>query len=165
VRDGDRVVHRKLQVTHKYWESWEATARESEGEFLNRGLWQARPRDLYILDRWTIRDGDWSIEVRLGEGVPYDDAVQVIHAFRAGTLVDVREGLPAMHLAAPTEPYEFKDWSIEYPPHIRRDEKAMTGESRRYEISIPGGGGSGRALQVRIVGDRVEVLGVSIWVV
>jgi hypothetical protein len=39
---------------------------------------------------WRIRDGDWHVDIHLGEDVPYDDAVMVVHAIRHKQLVDRR---------------------------------------------------------------------------
>jgi hypothetical protein len=40
--------------------------------------------------RWRIRDGDWHVDVELEAGVPYGDAVTVVHAIRGKQLVDRR---------------------------------------------------------------------------
>ncbi len=165
VRDRDRIAQSKLVFGQKYWKHWPSSDVDSEEDLTTRGLWHADSRALQILDRWIIRDGDWNIEVRLGEGVPYDDAARLIRAIRAGTLVDVREGPRWKYIPLSAEPYELKQWK-EVCPRIERDKTAAAVESGSYEISIPQSRGlSGTTLQVRIVGDRVEVVGVSLWIV
>jgi hypothetical protein len=157
VRDGDKIAQSELKLRQRYWQS---SADDSDGDLRTRGLWQAGSTDLRLLDRWIVRDGDWSIEVGLGEVVPYDDVVRVIRAIRAGSLVDARQDGPDGILTPLSQPYELKQWGAKAFPDIKRDTRS--GESGRYLISLPKSMGSETILYVRVVGDRVEVLGVFV---
>ncbi len=164
VREGDKITQTQLKLSQKYWTYWASSDFEPDGQLFTRGLWQTSLRDLYSLDRWIVRDGDWSIEVRLGAEVPYEDAVRIVRAIRTGKLVDVREGPAWVHVPLSADPYDLKQFGKSLP-RITRDANATTGEAGRYVVDIPTSGGSGTTLDVRLIGDRLEVVGVSVWIV
>lgn len=96
--------------------------------------------------------------------MPYEDAVRVVRAIRAGKLVDVREGPAWVHIPL-SGSYLLKQFGASTLPRITRDPDATGDEAGRYVVDIPSSGGSGTTLRVRLTGDRLEVVGVSMWVV
>jgi hypothetical protein len=162
VQDGNKISQSRLLLRQKYWpSSWV----NSDEVTTTHGLWQTSARNLDNLDRWIVRDGDWSIEVRLEAGVPYDDAVRIIRAIRARTLVDVREGPSWMYPGLSLGPEDLRQWDATTLPRIEIDDEAPAGESGRYEVSIPSSLGSGTMIRVRLLDDRVEVVAVGQWIV
>jgi hypothetical protein len=161
VRDRDRITQDEVFLTQKYWQPWPQHI-VSEKRLLTRGLWQGSSRDLNNLDRSVVRVGDWSIEVRLGAEVPYEAAVRILNAIRAGTLVDATEG--GTYGTVSVNPYHLLSNDPRTIPRIERDANSAPDETGRYVIEILHGLGSGTILDVRIIGDRVEVLRVSRWI-
>jgi hypothetical protein len=108
---------------------------------------------------WRIRDEDWHVDIHLGEGVPYDDAVMVVHAIRQKQLVDRRPP------PEPSSPIRYID-----PSRIigisRSDAPTI---SRQYQVTEsrsawgPLRGGGGEELTVRIRDGRVELHAHLCW--
>ena len=101
-------------------------------------------------ERWRIHDADWHIDIHLGEDVPYDDAVMVVHAIRQKQLVDRRQP-PEL-----SSPIRYID-----PSGIisigRSDARTIPRQYQVTEGTAGLRGGGGQLLTVRIRDGRVEL--------
>jgi hypothetical protein len=123
----------------------------------NPTLFTGNPRRREL---WRIHDGDWHVDIHLGEDVPYDDAVMVVHAIRQKQLVDRRPP------PEPSLPIRYID-----PSRIRGIGRsdALT-ILRQYEVTESRSAwgeyrrGGGQLLTVRIRDGRVELHAHLQWI-
>ena len=107
-------------------------------------------------ERWRVRDGTWHIDITIGAGVPYEDAVRIVLAIRRRQLVDRRP--PAVGAPSPmryvdlSEVFVLADPSRPPTPGVY---EVMTGKK---DVS------GGDVLRVRVQDDTVELLLQSLWI-
>jgi len=120
------------------------------GDRLRMGRWIADDSPMQVWAEWRVRDGEWFVDVGRGldrPSVPYADAELIVLALHRGTIVNNVAGRPSLPPLRGGGSYG-----------LMGDTRESDGSARNYEIF-----GSGRALRVRVVGDRVEA--VSLFVV
>jgi len=107
---------------------------------------------------WRIRDEDWRVDIHLGQDVPYDDAVMVVHAIRQKQLIDRRQP------PEPSSPIRYID-SSRIRSIDRSDARTIPRQYQVTESSEPLSrrGGGGQLLTVRIRDGRVELLAHMQW--
>lgn len=83
--DGHRRWWRELAVRRADWPACESVSRWSTRR---EGRWRASRSQLAVQESWRVEDGDWFVDVQLGDHVQYGDAERIVLAIRRETLVN-----------------------------------------------------------------------------
>lgn len=170
VLNTDEILESELMLKNDGWPESYIDPDDDEG-IVVRGAWSTSHNYFRELDRWIVRDGDFSIEVRLGPDVSYDAAERIIRAVHRETLRDAQlDHLPdrvieSLSLSAPAPPRaeELGRWDG-WRPRIERDVPEVGSvpasrdeSSERYRLVLA----RGLTVIVRLGDDAVELLGSS----
>ena len=95
-----------------------------------RGNWVAvlGPSNPQHRERWRIRDGSWQVDIRLGDGVPYEDALAIVLAIRHRQVVDRRPATPGGFQISAVDPSQiiYIGFSPDRPPITAQYEVSTT---------------------------------------
>jgi hypothetical protein len=83
--EGNRRSWLALLLRQK---DWRACTRVPRFSTRGEGRWRGSRAELSTEEEWRIAEGDWFIDIRLGEGVAYDDAKRIVLAIRNGALAN-----------------------------------------------------------------------------
>ena len=154
--DGDRRSRFELTVRRKGRDTGGHRCQmgDTDGAKVKRfGRWVASSTELSEKVRWRVHDGDWYVDVSLGDGVAFDTATVIIRAIRQRTLVN---RIPKLFLGRTPDTLLVIDAS-----DIRAIERSRD-EANTFEVWT--GERAGLVLDVSIVAGRVEVRNISSWI-
>jgi hypothetical protein len=146
VEANNRLTWREVAVYRNDWTECSHT-RESGGPVQRRGRWTASVADLTEREEWRIRDGDWHVDVALGDGVTYEVAQLIVRAIRRHALIS--------RLPSSIGPVNL-DTSV--PDIDAGDIEAIwqgRAESNAFEVRV--GGRAGLTLTLKVLGEVVEL--------
>jgi hypothetical protein len=110
------------------------------------GRWEVDPGQVFHREVWSVADGDWSYDVILGDGVPYETAAKIILAIKRKTFVDQHK---------PVDQPFGNELLIGGPALLSQ-------VGSHYELRM--GSGGGLLLRIAIDGERVVLLSVDSWI-
>lgn len=126
------------------------------------GEWIAYPQTLSVEERWRVVREDAHVDVAGGEGVALDVVEAIVEAIRTGSLVDSRAPeVRREHSLRRMDWHTIDSITMERRLHIAEPLDGVPVWRVRTEESALGG----YALWVRIVGEKVELLSLSRWIV
>ena len=146
--EGRHRTWLELDVCRKDWEPRHCSRKSRRS--VDR--WQASALDLVRREAWNIQDGNWSLDVPVEPGLPFNDIEQIVLAIRHDRLVNrLPEYLAAIRL------------NTGIPRIDPAEITGITRTSSGYEVRE--GRRGGLILRVRIVDGKVEIFGYGTWLV
>jgi hypothetical protein len=120
-----------------------------------QGNWIATVYKTNPQEHWRIQDRDWSLDVSLGKGVPYEDAAQIVREIRQKQFIDRR---PDCRLAIPLDPNSIV--SVDHWPFLGGEPPVGT---RDYRVMTVVGPDGGHWIRAKLHNGRVEVVAYGCW--
>jgi hypothetical protein len=153
VEDGYHRTWRELLLRNRKWPRCFDIPRKATVKRV--GQWIASNAQLSNEEEWRVEDQGWYVDLRPGPDISYGDVQLIVFAVRRGQLVN--------RLPTSIGPILLNSELPDIDPNdITSIEKSNLGP-RMYRVRT--GKVAGLTLDIRIVGDQVELHSYSSWIV
>jgi hypothetical protein len=157
VLDGNRVLSSNLLVRQVRGAGCHPVPAGNRVERQGNWVGILGPNNPERQERWRIRDDNWHVDIRLGDGVAYEDAVSIVRAIRHQRLVDRRTPRPGV-----SSPIKDVDPGLITSIRVAAEQPTAGLE---YEVTTTRkGGGSGDVLIVAVENGIVNLHRELVWI-
>jgi hypothetical protein len=149
--EGNKRTWLALALRRRDWATCRRVPRFSTR---SEGQWRGSHAELSTEEEWRIADGDWFIDIRLGDRVVYDDAKRIVLAIRNSSVVN--------RLPSSIGPLKL-DTTM---PQINASEiRSITVDTSKDMYQVMTGRAAGVVYSIRIRDETVELHNVASWMV